>query len=303
MLDGSLAFQVAQHDPAALQWLQELERQARAELGPPARVVVMYQATQSTLPETVPFETPDADIRRVVEKALRTGRMPGIPRDPHADLTHFSVARQRNAGQIELRPKTSLAAPEPPGSIRPAIPTSAGPVGAYPDTAQRLPIPRPPRVEPHEGEQLPVAKVAEPLPSPLPRLELMALRMAHRHQRAWQVHVALVVGVALVLLAVLVWSIVLATLNQTKAATFLGTGTLGGGVLYTWKWQPFDKMSEARRLADQADLLALAVNERMVTISTISDPAQREKAQWQAALDFLDASKPPLTEAPRKRRK
>ena len=79
--------------------------------------------------------------------------------------------------------------------------------------------------------------------------------------------------------------------RRVDYGTVFGTSGVGGMALTKWKWQPFEKASEARRSADNADVLALGLRRRLATISEIKDPIERQKFEWQAVNDYLASSK------------
>lgn len=77
-----------------------------------ARLNVTYGGANGDLPDGVAFDTPEADILRMVEESLRDGYITGIPATPDANLRDFEVVRfsgddGSNLGdRIFVRPKT-----------------------------------------------------------------------------------------------------------------------------------------------------------------------------------------------------
>lgn len=93
--------------------------------------------------------------------------------------------------------------------------------------------------------------------------------------------------VGCIFVALIVWSIIMVTKNKLVYATAFGSGSVAMAILTRWKWQPFDRINDARRLADKADTLATGLRLRMKTISEIKNPTARAKAQWDAVTEYL----------------
>jgi hypothetical protein len=125
---------------------------------------------------------------------------------------------------------------------------------------------------------------------PLKELEGLANRTVARLRTAYTVQVSLVVAIFIGFAAIVIWSMVMVSQKRLEYACVFGSGGVAMFVLSRWKWQPFERMAEARRLADQADILATALRMRIRTIEQISDPAARAKAQWEAAAEYLKLS-------------
>jgi len=76
-----------------------------------ARVNVTYAGSNADLPDPVPFDTGDAVVRELVEEAIRTGSLPGVPLDKDVSLSdyvvdRFSATTERGHHVMFLRPKT-----------------------------------------------------------------------------------------------------------------------------------------------------------------------------------------------------
>ena len=76
-----------------------------------ARLNITYDGQNGDLPDLVDFGASDLDVRRWVTEALRTGGIPGIARQPRADVNGFLVDRYaataiRPYAFIAIRPKT-----------------------------------------------------------------------------------------------------------------------------------------------------------------------------------------------------
>lgn len=78
-----------------------------------AKVNVTYGEQNGELPDPVSLDSTEEDIRRMVTEALRGGGIPGLPADPHADISGYvvkkfdpTVARPYNL--INVRPKTEF---------------------------------------------------------------------------------------------------------------------------------------------------------------------------------------------------
>lgn len=77
-----------------------------------ARVNVTWGGQNGDLPDAVPRDSTDADVKAWVQEAVRTGGVPNIPADPAADFRDFIVDRyaateQTPYNRIFIRPKTA----------------------------------------------------------------------------------------------------------------------------------------------------------------------------------------------------
>ena len=77
-----------------------------------AMVNVTWNGNNGDLPDPVNYDSTDADILQMVQEAVRTGGVPGIPADQNATFTNFVVDR---FGATEARPNKLI-------SIRPKTP-------------------------------------------------------------------------------------------------------------------------------------------------------------------------------------
>lgn len=125
---------------------------------------------------------------------------------------------------------------------------------------------------------------------PLAELERLASRTVSRLKTAYQIQILLICIVAALLLFVVLWSIFMVIQDQLMYATAFGSSGIGMLVLSKWKWQPFEQVTEARKLADDADILAAGLRIRIKSISEIADPKERAQAQWEAVSEYLDRS-------------
>jgi hypothetical protein len=80
-----------------------------------ARVNVTYAGVNADLPDPVPFDTTDSVVKGLVEEAIRTGSLPGIPLDKDVELSdymvdRFSASAERGHHVMFLRPKTPFGA-------------------------------------------------------------------------------------------------------------------------------------------------------------------------------------------------
>lgn len=128
---------------------------------------------------------------------------------------------------------------------------------------------------------------------PLSELEHFARGEAERLKLSYSLQLKIVIGVGIAFSVVLAWALVMASRKDTETAAYLGSGSLGGAVMTQWKWQPFEKIGEARRVASAADALSMGLRMRMRTISGIADPIARQAAEWTAVTEFLAANRGP----------
>lgn len=123
---------------------------------------------------------------------------------------------------------------------------------------------------------------------PLHELKDLAERTASRLRAAYRFQLFAVLTVGVIFVGLIVWSIVMVSQKKILYASAFGSGGMAMVILSQWKWQPFDRINQARRLADNADTLATGLQLRMKTISEIQDPRERAKAQWEAVEQFID---------------
>ena len=76
-----------------------------------ARLNLTWDGQNGDLPDTVPFDASDAELKAMAAEALRHGDVPGVAADPRADLTDFVVDRFAPTADIPwprvfVRPKT-----------------------------------------------------------------------------------------------------------------------------------------------------------------------------------------------------
>lgn len=90
----------------------EAELIVRPDFNPnAARLNLTYAGLNGDLPDPVPYDATDADIRRMATEALVNGGIPGIARQPNVRLDDFVVERFAATEdlpfpRIVLRPKT-----------------------------------------------------------------------------------------------------------------------------------------------------------------------------------------------------
>ena len=125
---------------------------------------------------------------------------------------------------------------------------------------------------------------------PLQELKDLAERTAARLQTAYRLQLWAVLVVGVVFIALIAWSAIMVSQNRLLYASAFGSGSIAMLILTQWKWQPFDRINQARRLADNADTLATGLRLRMKTISEIVNPTVRAKAQWDAVEEYLKSS-------------
>lgn len=122
---------------------------------------------------------------------------------------------------------------------------------------------------------------------PLQELKDLAERTAARLQTAYRLQLWAVLAVGAIFIILIIWSVVMVSQNRILYASAFGSGSVAMMILTQWKWQPFDRINQARRLADNADTLATGLRLRMKTISEITNPSKRAKAQWDAVEEYL----------------
>lgn len=76
-----------------------------------ARMNVTWAGTNGDLPDPVPYDMSDSDLKRVAEEAIRGGYIPGINADQQASLDDFVVDRfvatpEVLFSRVFVRPKT-----------------------------------------------------------------------------------------------------------------------------------------------------------------------------------------------------
>jgi hypothetical protein len=74
-------------------------------------VNITISGQNADLPEPVPLDATDGDIKQWATEAVRSGTLPGVPRNETATFTDFVVDRfppteQRPYNLIQVRPKT-----------------------------------------------------------------------------------------------------------------------------------------------------------------------------------------------------
>jgi hypothetical protein len=80
-----------------------------------ARLNITYNGQQGDLPDLIPFDVADEDVRRMATESVQTGYVAGIDMAADADFTDFVVDRfpareDVPVNRIALRPKTPFGA-------------------------------------------------------------------------------------------------------------------------------------------------------------------------------------------------
>ncbi len=78
-----------------------------------ARVNVTWDNQNGDLPDPVPLDATDAQVRAWATEAVRSGNVPGVREDVRADLTDFMIDRcdpteTRPWSLLMIRPKTAF---------------------------------------------------------------------------------------------------------------------------------------------------------------------------------------------------
>lgn len=76
-----------------------------------ARLNITWAGSNGDLPDHIPYDASDAEIRTWATEAIQTGGIPGIQADPMVRLDDFVIDRfpataEIQANRIFLRPKT-----------------------------------------------------------------------------------------------------------------------------------------------------------------------------------------------------
>jgi len=76
-----------------------------------ARLNITWAGQNGDLPDPVPFDSTDGDVKQWVTEAVRTGSVAGVHTDPRANFRDFVVDRfgpnaARPYNLIQVRPKT-----------------------------------------------------------------------------------------------------------------------------------------------------------------------------------------------------
>lgn len=76
-----------------------------------ARMDVTWNGLRGELPDPVPFEATELELKGMAWQALAEGRVTGIPADPAVDLEGFVVDRiEGDELRVSVRPKTPFCA-------------------------------------------------------------------------------------------------------------------------------------------------------------------------------------------------
>lgn len=80
-----------------------------------ARLSITYSGQQGDMPDLVPYDVTDDDLRRIATEAVRDGYVPGIDAFADVDFTDFVVDRfpardDVPFNRLSLRPKTPFGA-------------------------------------------------------------------------------------------------------------------------------------------------------------------------------------------------
>ena len=78
-----------------------------------ARLNITWQGQNGDLPDPVPWDGADGDLKQMAAEAIQTGYIPGIEADANVNFTDFVVDRfasndEVTFNRLSLRPKTPL---------------------------------------------------------------------------------------------------------------------------------------------------------------------------------------------------
>lgn len=121
-------------------------------------------------------------------------------------------------------------------------------------------------------------------------LKALAERTSSRLRSTYRFQLCAVGVVGAIFVGLIVWCMVMVGQERILYGSAFGSGGVAMVILTQWKWQPFDRINEARSLADNADTLATGLRIVMVTISEIPDPVKRAEAQADAIKQHLARS-------------
>ena len=76
-----------------------------------ARLNVTWAGANGDLPDPVPYDATDEQLRTMAAESIESGYIPGIPADAGVDLTDFVVDRFASSAEVPyprvfIRPKT-----------------------------------------------------------------------------------------------------------------------------------------------------------------------------------------------------
>jgi hypothetical protein len=121
---------------------------------------------------------------------------------------------------------------------------------------------------------------------PPSEIECLAFRAACRLRSSYHAQIVIAIGMLALIAGIVVWSVFMVGTGRLEYGTALGSGGIAAAVLAT-KWQPFDRIGQARKSAERADVLATGLRLRLGSIAKIGDPSERQKAEWRATQDFM----------------
>ena len=125
---------------------------------------------------------------------------------------------------------------------------------------------------------------------PVSELERFARGSAARLNRTYHWCLTLAISIHILGVGLITWGCwLVSSKREVLGSVFGGTGI--SGVVFAQKWHPFSKVQEARRLADDAHVLAMGLAITLQSINAIPDPGERAKAQWEATQRYLKESK------------
>lgn len=78
-----------------------------------ARLTITFNDMQGDLPDLVPFDATDEDLKQMAMECIRDGYVPGIDADPNANFANYIVDRFPARedipwNRLSMRPKTEF---------------------------------------------------------------------------------------------------------------------------------------------------------------------------------------------------
>jgi hypothetical protein len=125
---------------------------------------------------------------------------------------------------------------------------------------------------------------------PTKEIDLWAKRSSKRLQTMYWLQAGCVLVVFCLLVGNVVWTIALLSEGRVESASAFGSGGIVTLVLSRLIWNPFERIAESRKLADNADILSVTLVSSMRDAEKIPNMEERRKAVWDDLRNFLELS-------------
>ncbi|MEM9453202.1 MAG: effector-associated domain EAD1-containing protein [Myxococcota bacterium] len=122
---------------------------------------------------------------------------------------------------------------------------------------------------------------------PANELASFARNSAERHRLAYKMQLVSVGVVGGMIIGMLGTAVYWITTDRIAYGAVFGAGGVGAAILGKLKWEPFERLTELRRVADSAEFVSLSMRRSMQHIDAIEDPKERLAEERKLVREYI----------------